>query len=373
MRGLLDLDERIEAHVEGLLVGGEDGIPVVKHGLASEDAMIAFAAGYSLLRLETAAAAKLVVEAFQEAQEGQLDGIRQALCQGPSELVSAELQKAAVDAPATIAVAALEALAVHARAQPALNRLARFFSDELPEVRRAAWRINGQLGLARTQTFFEPALREADEGVRGEALRSAAWTQQAWLLPYCRSLAGKPRPENGEAHRLLALLGGPAELQPVLGLGRQAELGPGRFRLLGALGHPGVVEELLRGMENPELRSAVAAGAAFTKMTGCDIESGKRIQLPPEDGHEPDEFEKEFLDEAKLPDAQKAREHWARVKPQFSQASRICRGFDLSRGATPEILNQLDMESRWEACLRGKFHGTWRGTPWDLERFPQAL
>ena len=115
----------------------------------------------------------------------------------------------------------------------------------------------------------------------------------------------------------------------------------------------------------------MAAGAAFTKITGCDIELDKRIQLPPEDGHEPDEFEKEFLDEAKLPDVQRARDHWQKVKDRFAKGTRWCRGFRSSQGAKSEILDQLDMESRWEGYLRAKFEGTWQGTPTDLERFPQ--
>ena len=55
------------------------------------------------------------------------------------------------------------------------------------------------------------------------------------------------------------------------------------------------------------------------------------------------------------------------------RSTRACRGFDLSQCATPEILDQLDMESRWEGYLRAKFEGAWQGTPMDLERFPQGV
>jgi hypothetical protein len=36
------------------------------------------------------------------------------------------------------------------------------------------------------------------------------------------------------------------------------------------------------------------------------------------------------------------------------------------------MLVKLDLESRWEACLRGRFDGTWKGSLVDLEVFPQA-
>jgi uncharacterized protein (TIGR02270 family) len=370
-RELLDLEERIEAHLEGLLLGGEESIAVVKEGLAADDSFVSFAAAYSLLRLQTAMATRIVMEAFRQAQEGQLDGIRQALCHGPVELVLDDLKQASVTGSTPIAEAAIEVIAFHTRLGSEAKRLEQLLSDENSEVRRAAWRINGQVGFVRNQQSYDAAFNDKNSRVRHEALYAAGWTQQKWLLPHCRSFAVNPTPENWDAVVLLAILSKSDELQRILSIGKRADLGPKRFQILGAYGHPESVEELIRGMESSDLRSAVAAGAAFTKLTGCDIESDKRVQLPPEDGSEPDEFEKEFLDEAKLPDAQKARNYWSKVKPQLSRFTRVCRGFDLSQAPKPEILDQLDMESRWEACLRGKFEGSWQGGPFDLERFPQ--
>jgi uncharacterized protein (TIGR02270 family) len=370
-RELLDLEERIEAHVEGLLVGRDDTLPVVRDGLGADDSSVSFAAAYSLLRLQSATSAGMVIESFSQAQEGQLEGIRQALCHGPIDLVADSLRQASATASVPIAAAAIEVLAIHSRLGLEANRLEQVFPDENPEVRLAAWRVNGLIGYVRSQQPYETAFADKDARVRREALWSAGWTQQKWLPAACRSLAAKSASENWDAVLLLAVLGKPEELQNILAIAKCAEFGPKRFQILGAYGHPEAVDELLRGMESPDLRGAVAAGAAFTKVTGCDIESDKRVQLPPEDGSKPDEFEKEFLDEAKLPDVRKARDHWARVKPQLSRFTRVGRGFDLSRGAPPEILGQLDMESRWEACLRGKFEGTWPGLPFDLERFPQ--
>lgn len=368
MRELRDVDARIESHVEGLLVGGEQTIPIVKEGLAAEDSAIAFAAAYTLLRLENSEAARIVSEAFRQAQGGQLDGIRQALCHGPIELILEDVRQAAVTVAAPIALAAIEALAYHSRLNLEPKRLEQFFSDENAEVRLAAWKIAGEINLAPHQRLLEAGVGDKDAGVRREALWTAGWTQQTWLASHCRSLCANPVPENWDAFLLLAILGKPEDVQRVQSLGRFAGLGPKRFQVLGAYGHPDVIEELIRGMEGPDLRSAVAAGAAFSKITGCDVESDKRVQLPPEDGHEPDEFEKEFLDEAKLPDGQRARAHWQAAKERFAKGTRWCRGFDLSQGAKPEILDQLDMESRREACLRGRFEGYWGGSPMDLER-----
>ena len=120
-------------------------------------------------------------------------------------------------------------------------------------------------------------------------------------------------------------------------------------------------------MASADPATAAAAGAAFRKITGANVDSDRRAQVLPEDGHQPDEFEKEFLDEVKLPDLQRARAHWDQVKQRFSASTRVCRGIDLSEGSGTETLPDLDMELRWEACVRGRFHGTWRGSLRELE------
>src|SRR5262249_39359878 len=142
-------------------------------------------------------------------------------------------------------------------------------------------------------------------------------------------------------------------------------------QVLGTFGHPTIMELILAGIASADPRTAVAAGEAFTKITGVAIDSERRALLPPEDGHEPDEFEKEFLDEVTLPDPELAKTQWVKLKDRFLKGKRWCRGLDVTEKAGPEVLNQLDLESRWEACLRGKFEGTWTGLAQDLERFPQ--
>ena len=78
----------------------------------------------------------------------------------------------------------------------------------------------------------------------------------------------------------------------------------------------------------------------------------------------------EFLDEVKLPSPALAQRHWDKVKGHLAQASRICRGVDVGGRLDPEGFALLDMESRWEACLRARFYGVWSGSPVRLERFP---
>jgi hypothetical protein len=141
-------------------------------------------------------------------------------------------------------------------------------------------------------------------------------------------------------------------------IGRAAELGPRRFHALGAYGHPAVVEMLVAAMAGDDQAAAVAAAEAFKKITGVEVDSGRRVPLPPEDGSQPDASQPQSAREAILPDPRRARLHWDRVKASVSQWTRSCRGLDLSARVSEETLSQLDMQSRWEAICREQFEGT---------------
>jgi len=225
------------------------------------------------------------------------------------------------------------------------------------------------LSAAATGKPYDEALSDEDPLVRREAMLAAVWTSQPWLLEHCRWVAAKPAMEDWGALWLLAVLGQPSDLERILTIGRTEALGSKRFQIYASYGHPRVVKDLLIGIGGEDPNTAVAAGTAFTKITGADIDSQERVQLPPEDGSEPDEFEKEFLDEAFLPSLKLAEEHWREVKDHFAEGVRWRRGIDLTRGSPVELLAGVDMEGRWEACLRGKYERTWQGTPQDLERF----
>lgn len=175
---------------------------------------------------------------------------------------------------------------------------------------------------------FRAAMEDEDPAVRREALLAAVWTRQPWVLEHCRKVAAKPSPDYWAPVLFLAVLGKPQDLPRILAVGRTAELGPQRFEVLAACGHPAVVDLLLQAIASDDAESAAAATTAYQKITGVD-----------------------------LADPEQIRTHWKQFKPTIAQWTRCCRGFDLSEGASDEVLAQLDMQSRWEAICRQQYTG----------------
>lgn len=375
LASLTALEERIAAHSDGLVLADEAALGPLNEALNSGECSGALTAGYCLSRMDSRDSAALLTSGLLESEGEARAGITKALCYGSIDALTRPIHQAFASGPPPVSVSAAEILAFKGQTSFDPVRLQVLLGSESPDVASAAWRVVAILGkgfAATCQAELGLAIPCPHPSVRREAICAAVWGEQTWIIEKLQT-AIKAAPLQLEPLELLAILAKPDDLQRIVYISKHAELGPKRFQILGAYGHPGVVEELFKGMAGSDLRSAVAAAAAFTKITGLDIESDKRVQLPPQDGSQPDEFEKEFLDEAKLPNIELAHAHWTKVKDDYAKGIRWCRGLNLSDGATPEILNRLDMESRWEACLRGKFEGTWNGTPIDLERFPQSL
>lgn len=229
-----------------------------------------------------------------------------------------------------------------------------------------------QLIPADASPPFRAGLTDADPGVRWEAILAAAWTRQPWLLEYCRVHGTQPSLDALEPLRLLALLGTHQDLPQIRELGRNRALGTVRFELLAAYGHPQVVGDLLLNLTDPDPATAIAAGIAFTRTTGMEIDSGEPVTLAPAAGGSAGEPAADLSDEAILPDVKLAQRHWSSARDRYAGSSRIRQGFDISGKVAPELLDQLDLQSRWEMTLRDRYEGRSRIRLAEWLAFPAA-
>ena len=367
-RAFTHLEERIVAHLQGVLADGDLALPLLEDTLGTGDFHGVFAAAYALLHSKNETAVTRVVEAFARATGAQLMGLRDALSHAPVTTVLPVMRQLARGPVTRLAVLAAEVLAFHG-ALDTTEEIRRFLQDDDPGVRTSGWRIAGCLGSRLDPKTYAAALRDAP-AVRRAALQAGAWCGEPGILAVGRRFAEEPSPDRVDALELLAILRGSEDLPRFAAIGREQAVGAERFRLLGSFGHPALINLILAGLADPDPATAAAAGEAFTKITGAEIASQTRVKVPLGTA-EPDAFAMEFQDEVTLPSPERAHEVWDKMKARVAEAPRVCRGLDLSRGLTREALASLDMESRWETCLRARYRGEWAGSIATLERLPQ--
>lgn len=129
---ILELDDRIDAHLQGLVVGGAECVPFAEPMLVDDDPYVAFAGAWCLAKLE------LFQPVLDQWKECNLDGVAMALCHSSIDAIEGTLQEIYRTAEPRIASAVGLVLATHQKS-PAPSRCNEFFSDEDPDVRRRAW------------------------------------------------------------------------------------------------------------------------------------------------------------------------------------------------------------------------------------------
>jgi uncharacterized protein (TIGR02270 family) len=365
-----ELEERIRARLHGIRVPGERAWPRLLELLQGDDADLVFAAAYSLLHTGAPENTALVIEAFGTAQDELLAALQSALSHGPLDADALGRLRALLSArPVLRAAAAAEVLAFHSVLELTGEQLRYFLEEEDPAVRLAGWRVVALLGAELPAKSYTTAMRDSEPGVATAALEAGAWCGVPGVLPALRQLVEPATPDRMDLWYLLAVLGTAEDAPRLEAALAAAALGPGRFALAGAFGSPALLPLVLAGLEDPDPAAAAAAGAAFTRLTGVDVESDVRAAVPPGDGAEEDDFDVEFRDEAILPDAARARREWDRLRPQLEGVPRLCRGVAESRIHEPGISDGIDMRSRRECWLRARSRGARTGTLLELERF----
>jgi hypothetical protein len=311
--------------------------------------------------------------AFESATGSKIGGLRDALASAPAAGLVPRATALFVSGAPRLAAAAGEALAFQGAGSPDARHLQRLVTAEDAAARAAAWRIVAYCAVPVPAAWYDAALVDDDPDAQRAARAAAAWTGSPAFASDCRARASRAAPEVVDAVASYAAVAPPEDYQLIGAFATDAAAGPTRFRTLGAFAHPYFVDLLIKEMENPDPAAAVTAGAAFTKMTGRDVESDRRVAILADGKPPADEFEAEFQEEVFLPDPTLARKHWQELAPTLARSPRICRGMDVSQPLSREQFAALDMESRWEHCLRARLYGGWQGTPLALERYPQRF
>jgi hypothetical protein len=322
-RSVAALEERIRARLQGVLAVADRALPDIERRLWAHDPDPTFAAAFALLHRSAFMHAPLVFEAFRDAAEDppRLQVLRDALAHSPLD-GAVPLHTLVSASDALLAAAATHILALHSAIEPAAASLERLIMHESEEVRLAGWRLVPLLGADVYTRWFIAGTEAPEPAVRAATMEAGAWGRARRVLSVGQTLANSPSPDAIDALYVYAVLAPPTDLPLFQRLATAAELGPERFRLLAAFGHPALLRDILPALADPDPAVAAAAGTAFTALTGIDVESDRRAAVRPPGAPEPDAFEAEFQEEVTLPDPELAARRWHEFAPRWNQAQR---------------------------------------------------
>lgn len=359
-------DERIEAHLDGLLVAGAAGQAPARAALDEEPgAATAFVAAVLALRLrDDGCWAELIARAAHSRPVWR--GLCSALGWVAADTLQGVVRKLMAARDATPRSLAIEACRMH-RVDPG-PVLAAALADRDAHLRASALRAAGDLARHDLLGPVRAALGDGEPEVVFQAACAACLLgERQASMQVLLAAAHNPGPEGprfgGPALALVMAANSPAVAQEVardLSAAAQAQATPeARRRLLRAmalLGDTRHVPWLLERMREPAL--ARLAGEAFGWITGVDLVAQQLEQLQPPEGapqtgpsEDPADEDISLDEDADLPwpDAERVQAWWQR-RPQ--RGERLFMGHaQADTAALVQVLHHGTQRQRRHAAL----------------------
>jgi uncharacterized protein (TIGR02270 family) len=282
---LVELEERLAAHVDALLLMGAPAWEMLLPLLTGDEEGERFAAACVAL----ASGEKDKIAAVEDALAGAdaipagIAGALRHLAAPAAEQVAARL----VTVPQAVArAAAMDALSFR-RTGPDPEALGRALGDADPRVRAAAVTAAGRLRVRGLLMEVERALDAPEADVRRAALTAGLVLGSAAVPDRCRAAVDRGAEEADTAARLLGHLGDPGDLDRLVVAARDGH-SPAAAAALGWLGETACMPVLIALCGQAETGSQVVSAVA--RLTGADPEAeGLFVEPPAEAPEEADE------------------------------------------------------------------------------------
>jgi uncharacterized protein (TIGR02270 family) len=352
---LTSLDNRVEAHIDGLRVAGEAGWELCVEQLAHEEAGEVFAAAVLALESREQARIDLVIDTAMRVPEA-ARGLLSALGWVEKEHLHGTV-KAFLDSDDPFRRRlGLTACALH-RVDPGA-RLNAALADPDPLLRARALKAAGELGRADLRETLQERLEDSEEvcrfwaawsavlvGARGRALRmlqTAALAPSPWQFRAI-NLAGRGL-DPAAAHPWLKVLAG------------DGAMGRALITAVGVIGDPYYVPWLMKQMETVEV--ARVAGEAFSMITGVDLayedlegEWPEGFEAGPTENPEDEDVAMDPDEDLPWPAPELIARWWAANGGRFPAGRRFLCGQTISEAHCQEVLRSGYQRQRIAAAL----------------------
>jgi uncharacterized protein (TIGR02270 family) len=339
-----ELEERLLAHLDGLVLGGPPvAESILMPALADDEPTTVSAAAWALTGGGGAKEAAQLVELIVSGKPEQRAAIGRAL-----EVDSTQEPLKALLPLLGAADAAVQAMACDVlsfRAALPQEALPGLLVNPDPGVQCAAiwaWRAFGALDSRPIRN----ALASSDPEVRNAAIQTglilgirAAWER-------CRQIVETGAPDGRLAMVLLAIGGTDKELGLLLDRLQAPESRADAVWALGFSGRRQAADACFELMANEEL--AALAGEAFSTITGLELEGEYATERPEEGGEE--DLDADLTprpeDALPLPNREAIARWWQEARKGFEPHKRYLSGKPFDSGALVEALEQGPMRRR---------------------------
>lgn len=352
---LTELDERIEAHLDGLRLLGECGWEACRAVLDEEEPGGFFAAGVIALGKPNREAFAEVLEAAGE-ERGPARELISACGWTPSENLGGVLgELLSPKASAAEMRLGIGACAVHRR-DPGIA-LGYALAHPSARVRARALRAVGELGRVDLIAELIAAFEDKDGDCRFWSSWSAALFGNVAAVPYLQKVAVE---SGGFAERAADMVVRRLEVGVARRWIETTVLDSARPRVVfvaaAALGDPGLLPLVLDCMASPEL--ARIAGWAWSHVTGVDLVGAKLCQEPPadlrsrpSDDSSDDDVAMDPVDALPWPDARRVSEWWLAKRGDFSAGTRYLLGRPITVDWLETVLRRGKQVAREAAAI----------------------
>ncbi len=337
LTSLAELDERLLAHLDGLLVAPDAAWELAGAGLTSDQPGEAFVAAWLALAGGD--------DAWTDALEGalvepaSLEGLSGALRLARGEHVERRLTRLASREDLVVRALALDALAFRGRPAGAAPARALLESGH-PVARMAGINVAARGRLRDLRPLLSAAAGDPQEWLAARALQAMALLADREAAALARGALRRPDRAGAAAIRLLGLIGASGDVAAVAGLATGAHAREALIAL-GRLGEPSSFATLLDACEDP--KRARAAGHGFEILTGARLEA-EHLSRPPAPPSDEEEEALEFDPDDGLawPDPARVRTWWEARGARAKRGARWRRGepFDweaVAREASDEL------------------------------------
>jgi uncharacterized protein (TIGR02270 family) len=354
LKDLAKLDDRVEAHLDGLRIAGGPGWEICKEAMGEGEAGEIFAAGVMAFERGHESPIQSVLEVVSEKPEF-ANGLVSALGWMPFPQAAEHIKNLFVSEVPILRRSAIAASAVH-REDPGKHLVDALLCDE-PSVKSRALRAVGELRRGDLISVLWAEMNSADSMCRYFAAWSASLLGDAGAAEVLKAFSVPDAPWREEAARTAL---NRMELSDAIGWQTEMARNPDMIRLAaigaGVIGDPVLVPWLVEQMKAPLL--ARVAGEAFTMITGVDIayedlegERPEGFEAGPTENPEDENVEMDPDEDLPWPDPELVQGWWGKKKGRFRSGTRYLLGQPISFEHLNQVLRTGRQRQRAAAAL----------------------